>query len=550
MPVVSNPLVRGRGQRGAASRSPVSGGVVGTPSSQAQRSTASAAAASYASTSIGVSTALLFILYPGIMRQVLMVFNTYGDVIGGETYLTGDFAVSTSDPQYTAVWATALVAVVVYLVGIPASALYLLYRRRSQLADPSMRDTYAMLYAGYRLQGRVYLWEGVVLARKVSFAFLSVFMSNGFLQAHIGLALLCVSLMMHLTVRPFSYAVANSLETASLGVSAFCLMGLLYLSSQQQFDSLWSSRQLSTGSREFSTAQETTADQFPVNIWLHEGARELGAAAMQALNGTAAAASGVWTRYLPAVDAAAAFDYASNVSVSSGMSALGWNETFVGRVGGVTMVRESMVVGVEGGGLRDAPGALLAAEDTSAQDAVNINASAREIGVVILMIIAIVGLLLAYIFSMVRYAVPSASKKVTKLSLKARGVTPQEKPASRRQSFVVTASRRIARKPLPALEAVSGDAEAKAWGVNPLHGSSKSLLIPRNNTTRKSPPKGRVSEVDLPGSARARRRSSTNPLRSHARDRGKDTVAFAPARAAKRSGSVLRNDRGKDALQG
>jgi hypothetical protein len=158
--------------------------------------------------------------------------------------------------------------IIFYAIGIPAFAMYLLWRNKDVLDSASFRERYAFLYDGYDVtpgKGR-YLWEAVVLLRKIGIAVVSVAITEPFLQIYAAVVLVTVFLCLQVSVcalpaallpcplilprvhllcrvviigflsprgsydnvqvavRPFSTKEMNSLETGSLVTLWFTLM--------------------------------------------------------------------------------------------------------------------------------------------------------------------------------------------------------------------------------------------------------------------------------------------------------------------------------------
>ena len=78
-----------------------------------------------------------------------------------------------------------------------------LFRAKDTLKDHDTKLSLGFIYANYR--PRAFMWEIVVIARLVLFAFISVvYKRNVRLQAILGLAILFASVLAHEAVRPFS----------------------------------------------------------------------------------------------------------------------------------------------------------------------------------------------------------------------------------------------------------------------------------------------------------------------------------------------------------
>ncbi|KAA0169216.1 hypothetical protein FNF27_07035 [Cafeteria roenbergensis] len=96
-------------------------------------------------------TILFFLVYSMLVKQVFTAWRLYDEPIEAKWYLAADFGVSTDSPAYSRIVIVAVVGVVLWVVGIPALAVWLLYRNRHRLLDDDFAASFAFLYAGYNI---------------------------------------------------------------------------------------------------------------------------------------------------------------------------------------------------------------------------------------------------------------------------------------------------------------------------------------------------------------------------------------------------------------
>ena len=96
-------------------------------------------------------TILFFLVYSMLVKQVFTAWRLYDEPIEDKWYLAADFGVSTDSPAYSRIVIVAVVGVVLWVVGIPALAVWLLYRNRHRLLDDDFAASFAFLYAGYNI---------------------------------------------------------------------------------------------------------------------------------------------------------------------------------------------------------------------------------------------------------------------------------------------------------------------------------------------------------------------------------------------------------------
>lgn len=177
---------------------------------------------------------LLFLLHFTLLRSITRVFVLYQFPIDGVTYIANDFTATTADEQYSTALALAITGVVVYIMGIPALGLSVLYRNRDRLQVPTFAARFSFLYSGLKMKegGWLYLWEGVVLVRKIAMVFIATFAAdNALQQGYLAVLLLVVALLLQVRFEPYARAIVNQLETAALSTLLFTQVGVLYYAS-------------------------------------------------------------------------------------------------------------------------------------------------------------------------------------------------------------------------------------------------------------------------------------------------------------------------------
>eukprot|EP00735_Rhodelphis_limneticus_P001338 TRINITY_DN11934_c0_g1::TRINITY_DN11934_c0_g1_i1::g.16924::m.16924 TRINITY_DN11934_c0_g1::TRINITY_DN11934_c0_g1_i1::g.16924 ORF type:complete len:294 (-),score=83.00,TRP/PF06011.7/0.003 TRINITY_DN11934_c0_g1_i1:252-1052(-) len=106
--------------------------------------------------------------------------------------------------------------ILVYGIGIPLFALFVVWRDKHRLADPDVMSKVGFLYKGFHMQ--FWWWEIWVMMRKTAIAFIAVFLtSTGYLaQGQCMLGVLMGSIVVHQLVQPYTKHQLNNLELVSL----------------------------------------------------------------------------------------------------------------------------------------------------------------------------------------------------------------------------------------------------------------------------------------------------------------------------------------------
>ena len=131
--------------------------------------------------------------------------------------------VTTDEHGYSGAAIMSAIGILVYVVGIPLLMFFVLYRTRDDIRGEHDHNTqsheYGFLYGGYRLEeGELcYLWEIVVICRKLGISAIAVTVQDPFLQEYAGSILMMFALVVHILVRPMRNSALNNMETATLG---------------------------------------------------------------------------------------------------------------------------------------------------------------------------------------------------------------------------------------------------------------------------------------------------------------------------------------------
>ena len=74
------------------------------------------------------------------------------------------------------IWVSVVVIpfIILWGLGIPSLAFFLLRRVKSNLDDVAIKEKYGFIYNGYRVEK--YYWEIIIMYRKITFIFIAVFL--------------------------------------------------------------------------------------------------------------------------------------------------------------------------------------------------------------------------------------------------------------------------------------------------------------------------------------------------------------------------------------
>ena len=176
----------------------------------------------------------LFLVHPGVTQTLFQLFNCV--YIEGEPRLVEALSQECWTGRHLSLAASVgALWLAMWVVGLPLGTGLMLREKAAQLANSGVKPQLGFLYAGFTR--RTYFWEVLSMARKEAVAALSTFLVpyGTTVQALLLLALLLMSLLLQLRLRPYETPLLNSLETASLAallVSVFA--GLFFLGHREE----------------------------------------------------------------------------------------------------------------------------------------------------------------------------------------------------------------------------------------------------------------------------------------------------------------------------
>eukprot|EP00949_MAST-11_sp_MAST-11-sp1_P001100 g1100.t1 len=178
---------------------------------------------------------ILFLVLPTLNQTAFRLF-TCTEIMPGMLHVAGDLELPCYRGTHLAyVLGMAIPAFLVYAIGIPFTALYILYRmhKRKKLfasrEESYSANVYKFLYGGYKRNA--YYWETIIMFRKVSLNVVLVVMapSPPLAQALTILLVLFLFLSLHVRTQPYSDDRLNRIEMSSLLLSTTVLYFGIYL---------------------------------------------------------------------------------------------------------------------------------------------------------------------------------------------------------------------------------------------------------------------------------------------------------------------------------
>jgi hypothetical protein len=143
---------------------------------------------------VGTILVLLFVVHPALVSSALLMVGCK-EMEGGKQYLTSDYSIecwTDEHSHYALYWA--LPVLVVWGAGIPSVAWWLVHKNRDTQDELETKIRFIYFFNGYKK--RFYMWEFVILWRKLAVIFASVMLANESFTLQCLVAILILILFM------------------------------------------------------------------------------------------------------------------------------------------------------------------------------------------------------------------------------------------------------------------------------------------------------------------------------------------------------------------
>ena len=173
---------------------------------------------------------MLFIAHPDVSTMMFSAFVCI-EIESGETWLLEDLDIQCWQGHHNEyAYGIALPGLIIWTIGIPIFALLILVRYKRSLNEIYVRRKIGFMFMGYRR--KFYFWEIIITYRKLSIAFISIFLYQFGVefQALAVMIVVMVSFYLQNRYQPFDQKELNHLEMRSIVVSGITMYsGLFFL---------------------------------------------------------------------------------------------------------------------------------------------------------------------------------------------------------------------------------------------------------------------------------------------------------------------------------
>ena len=158
------------------------------------------------------SILMLGLVYMAIGRETLRVFAVYPVPIESTKRAELDLAIETDSSQYRQLQGMAIVSLLGFVIGYPCVTLLYYLRRHKQSQSSEEMWSFIKLTGEYRVNGYGFLWETIVVLRKLSLLLVTQFVEGPLSQFVYTTMILTVSLFALASILPYRKRVVNFVQ--------------------------------------------------------------------------------------------------------------------------------------------------------------------------------------------------------------------------------------------------------------------------------------------------------------------------------------------------
>ena len=183
---------------------------------------------------VGTSFVLCtYFVYSRVTKSLLSIFSM--EEIEGSFYLKLELGPPALTEEHQRMMIAAGIMLVCFSALVPTIGLFLMYQVRHHIHSRKVATIAGFLTDGYREQV-AWVWEFIVLARKLIILGISLFIWDSFIQSFAAVCMLIVSIMIQLQIKPFELASLNLLEVGALSSLLITQLSGILLWYKQQPD--------------------------------------------------------------------------------------------------------------------------------------------------------------------------------------------------------------------------------------------------------------------------------------------------------------------------
>lgn len=168
---------------------------------------------------------LVIVIYNTLSKQAFDAFVCV-ELPDGTSFVSFIPDVTCGSGRHSEMTAISVLAVIVYVIGIPLSVYFILWhgRKHNLLRDERYLRRYGQLYRRYSPSVLGY-YEVVLLARRAGISIvLAVFQRQPYKQVLAGIVVMTLALVVHFKLMPFNRRTANLVDGLSIGVTLFYIV--------------------------------------------------------------------------------------------------------------------------------------------------------------------------------------------------------------------------------------------------------------------------------------------------------------------------------------
>lgn len=158
------------------------------------------------------SIIILNLVHMSISQETLRLFAVYSVPIDSTKRAEWDLTIRTESSKYRQLQILAIVTLTLFVIGYPCITLFYYMRRHMQVRSPQELWSFVKLTGEFRVNGMGFMWESIVVLRKLSLLLVAQFVEGAYAQLVYTVMILTLSLITMGLVLPYRKTIVNIVQ--------------------------------------------------------------------------------------------------------------------------------------------------------------------------------------------------------------------------------------------------------------------------------------------------------------------------------------------------
>ena len=155
---------------------------------------------------------LMNLIHMSVTQATLEVFDIYPIKIDSKERSALDLEMETTSSRYKLLEGIAITSLIVFVIGYPAFTVAYYIKLYSKAHTPEALKTFSKVTGGFRVNGHGFLWETIVITRKLALLLVVAFVNGPIPQLILSSTTLILSVFLLAVLMPYKKALVNHLQ--------------------------------------------------------------------------------------------------------------------------------------------------------------------------------------------------------------------------------------------------------------------------------------------------------------------------------------------------